>query len=340
MDLNRPAGVFPTSYVITNLGNNAIGLGIDERLAPNGTVTIGFNLLNSYILAALNNGLISCTPDPRAGMVPAYTFAQLPAAGTYPGLQVQVTDVGVGGSLWYSNGAAWVQMAPVVLHQTTIPFISLGSGSVSAPGAITGIAALPQTYPEAWCYFPANILAAVQAAGWYYCTFSGVSTGTAYLNTYSGLGQAPTPGTLVPVTAGQGAFTGDTGEEFGPTVTINAGLLGTLGQLRISAAYEQTNNANVKTARVRYSGNAGTIFLSAANASLAANGFVASIANKGTVALQQSSLIANAASVVTQNVLGTVNSAAAGTLVASLQKATATDNLVLDSYTVELMARA
>lgn len=70
MDQNRAPGLLNQNYKITNLGANAIGLGLAERLAPNGEITIPSVLMNSYIIGALNNGFISCVPDPRTNPGP------------------------------------------------------------------------------------------------------------------------------------------------------------------------------------------------------------------------------------------------------------------------------
>jgi len=221
------------------------------------------------------------------------------------------------------------------LYTGGIPFIGLSTGSVAAGGGISGITNLPAIYPDAYCYFPANALATSIAAGWYYCTFATLSTGTAFLNTYtSGIPTIPSSPTAV--TDGKGAFTGDTGEEFGPTITVPA--LGVNSALRIAMALKGTNNANAKTYRVRLSGNGGTIFIAGSIASLAGASYIASIKNTGSAAKQYSTRDADGGtSPTTIDTLGTVNTAVSTSLVLSLQRATATDNLVLLPPSVELL---
>jgi hypothetical protein len=243
---------------------------------------------------------------------------------------------GTGGA--YGNAAitggsiSGVSGVPVVLYMGGIPFISLSSGSVAAGGAISGITALPLAYPDAYCYFPANILAAASAAGFYYCTFSTTTAGVAFLNTYtSGIATIPTSPTAV--VAGQGAFTGDTGEEFG--ISVSVPILGANSQIRISASTTQTNNANAKTVRGRLSGSGGTILASANVASFGSAGFQAVISNSGSVSKQNAGGIAASGIAYTFGALGTVNTGVATTLVLSLQKATATDNIVLLPPVVE-----
>lgn len=54
---------------------------------------------------------------------PEMTWATLPAASTVTGMTVRVTDVGVGGSFWTSNGTKWYPTATDVLlanDQTTL----------------------------------------------------------------------------------------------------------------------------------------------------------------------------------------------------------------------------
>ena len=215
----------------------------------------------------------------------------------------------------------------LVLNQGGIPFISLSSGSVAANGAISGITALPAIYPDAYCYFPANALATTIAAGWYYCTFSTTTAGVAFLNTYTS--GAPTiPASPTAVTDGKGAFTGDTGEEF--ALTLSLPVLNATSVIRLLTAATCTNNANAKTIRTRLSGNAGTIFVSSALANIAAGNHTTVISNTGSVSKQYSTTIAASSGMAaTVQILGAVNTGVATTLVYSLQKATATDNIVL-----------
>ena len=228
---------------------------------------------------------------------------------------------------------------PVLLAKGGIPLIGLSSGSISAPGAISGITALPVAYPDAFCYVPANAVATVAAAGYYYCQFTTTTAGTICLNTYtSGVPTIPAGG-CTPVTDGKGAFTGDTGEEFGPTITLPANSLGANGAARIALGSAQTNNANVKTLRLRWSTSAGTIFVAQPVTSTVASGMVATISNTGTAAKNLSTVQASfGAAPTTVGVLGTIDSTASTTLVLSQQRATATDNVVILPPTFEVLS--
>src|SRR4051812_35901061 len=108
---------------------------------------------------------------------------------------------------------------PIILSAGGIPFIALSSGSVAANGAISAISGLNAIYPNAYCWFPANIVATVAAAGWRYCTFSSTTAGVAFLDTYTS-GKATIPASPTAVTDGKGAFTGEIAEIAGLTITI------------------------------------------------------------------------------------------------------------------------
>ena len=240
----------------------------------------------------------------------------------------------------FALGSAQVLRTPYILGKSGIPFIGLSSGSVAAGGAISGITALPVVYPVAYCYFPANALSASSAAGWYYCTFSTTSAGVAFLNTYTS-GTPTIPASPTAVTAGQGAFTGDTGEEFGPTITIPAGGLGANGNVKVECDLSCANNANVKTGRIRYSGNAGTVFQALAVTNTTGGITWGDIANRGVTNSQEGtfmSVVSTASLTSTVNTGAAVDTTAATTVVLSIQRATATDNLLIDNFLVTLIS--
>lgn len=222
---------------------------------------------------------------------------------------------------------------PTILHQGGIPLIGLSSGSVAANGAISAITALPRVYPNAYCYFPANILATTIAAGWYYCTFSTTTAGVAFLNTYSaGVPTIPTSPTAV--TDGKGAFTGDTGEETGLVITVPALLANSVTEHLVTL--DLTNNANNKTLRLKQSGAAGTAMVTHVMPSVATGGGAYFVTNTNAVAKQISSVLAGLGNAPT-TVVATVNTGVATTIAYTLQRATATDNMVLLPPIVKLL---
>lgn len=252
------------------------------------------------------------------------------------GTDVAVADGGTGAGT--AQAAAQNLSVPYVVQRGGIPLIALSSGSVAANGAISAITALPVAYPNAYCWFPANALATTIAAGWYYCTFSTTTAGVAFLDTYTS-GVPTIPSSPTAVTDGKGAFTGSTSEDFGYTVTIPANSLGTTGVMRFQFGTAQTSNANAKTLRIRWSGTAGTVFLSGTMASTAFGGISGAIHNSGATNKNLSSILGiSNLSASTTGVLGVVDSTASTTLVVSTQRATATDNIVIHPPTVEILA--
>lgn len=227
---------------------------------------------------------------------------------------------------------------PYTLGQSAIPFIGLSSGSVAANGAISGITALPRAYANAYCYFPANTLATVSAAGWYYCTFSTTTAGVAFLDTYTS-GAPAIPASPAPVVDGKGAFTGVTTETAGPTITLPAGALGINGQFQIWSAVALTNNANAKGFSYRWSGAAGTIIRNVSVASVLTYQDVFHVANRGRADLQSVSVSTSGGiftgTAGTETALA-IDSSAATTIVLGFTRGTATDNFVLLQYQIQV----
>ena len=217
-----------------------------------------------------------------------------------------------------------------------IPFIGLSSGSISAAGAISGITALPIAYPNAYCYIPANILATVHAGGWAYCTFSTTTAGTAFLDMYTS-GVPVIPSSPAAVTDGKGAFTGDTTERVGPSITVTGGAMGVNGALETYLTAEATSNANAKTIRARLNGAGGAIFISLNMASSVSGKAIGHVFNRGSASVQMGEAIGatgTAGAAHTVPVAGTVNTASNFTVDFTIQKGTATDNLVLGGWKV------
>jgi len=180
----------------------------------------------------------------------------------------------------------------------------------------------------------------VAAAGWRYCTFSTTSAGIAFLD-------QPTfpytiPASPTAVIDGKGAFTGDTGEEFGPTIPVPANALGPNGQLRISGNWAYNNGAGIKTFRNRFSGNAGTVLFTAVPTTTLQLPFLHNINNTGATNVQRGypNQAAGVWNAPTGNgfVPAAVDTTQASTIVLSHQRNTATDNAIIDNFMVELLS--
>lgn len=181
-----------------------------------------------------------------AGKIPTFTFATKPAASAFVG-QAFISDVGVNGSIWFSNGTAWIHEAPIIVAQSGVPIILPSSGTIGNNGALSAITALPATFTSCYMYFPVDAIAAGVAAGLYYVVMSSTTAGTIYNNTYtSGTPTIPSSPTAF-ATTGPGAYTQTTGADITLlSNTITGGLLGDNGWLRIKTLLAHINNANAK----------------------------------------------------------------------------------------------
>lgn len=133
----------------------------------------------------------------------------------------------------------------------------------------------------------------------------------------------------------------DTTEDTLATVTIPANTLRANDSMYITTLWTCTNNANVKTMRIRYSGIGGTIYRSVALTSAAALFDITLIANTNSTSAQTGGETASANGVY--QIIGTLpptsteNTTATTTLVFTGQKATAGDVLTLVGYIVQVM---
>jgi hypothetical protein len=127
----------------------------------------------------------------------------------------------------------------------------------------------------------------------------------------------------------------DTTEDTLATVAIP--VLSANGLLRITAIWGCTNNGNVKTVRIRYSGAAGTQYLNLGVTSTAGVTTLTWIGNRGATNSQLgpngTSTSFAAGSITTSS----VDTTAATSIVFTGQKATGTDTLTLEGYLVELV---
>ena len=269
---------------------------------------------------------------------PTVTFANLPAVATVAtGAIYNVSDAGINGSLWRNNGTKWAPVnGSVVLMQSGMPWINLSSGSVSSVGAISGITALRYAYPKAWCYFPANALATTIAAGWYYCTFSTTSAGTAFLNQPSSTFPVVWPASPTAVTDGKGAYTSAaTGNAIlrTPTFTIPAGSMGINGMVVIEStvSHAGTTSSNLRMQLDGSDFNPSSVLL---NSNTSAARYFQEFTNAGAAAANYNiSQVLNNGSNTSSNLgLSTTDTGSSHTLGLGLQVVGATvDNIELNS---------
>lgn len=123
------------------------------------------NIIGAYFLR-LDTGNIPMTE---------YVWTTRPPASEYPGQEITITDVGVAGSRWRSNGTRWVNMHPIVLGVLPAPVTQLASVStaessavwtLTVKGGIMGANSMIQLLPLATCNNSAtNKTLRVKAAG-------------------------------------------------------------------------------------------------------------------------------------------------------------------------------
>jgi hypothetical protein len=124
------------------------------------------------------------------------------------------------------------------------------------------------------------------------------------------------------------------------TITVPANAMGANGVLRITTHWNITNNANVKTPRIRFSGGAGTIYSTATFASQSDAIIRGNIANRGTTNSQVGlleTIFSSGGSAVNGRTVSAVDTTVSTTIVITGQKAVAGDTLTLESYLVELI---
>lgn len=233
--------------------------------------------------------------------------------------------------------------AASTLISNGIAFINISSGSIGNNGALSGVTALPRIYAEgAYIRLPAGAIAAgvPAAAAWYWCVFSSTTAGTIYNSTYtSGI---PVVGTQTAFsTTGPGAYTGITTEVTMIQYDLTAGQMGTNGRVLFENKWTMTNNANAKTGNTKFGGtgvgvSTGTVLTSLLNVIERP-----SIQNRGSASVQIGSVansgffgIGSSGSGITYLA---INTAAAVTISRTSTKATATDNIILESVADELL---
>jgi hypothetical protein len=149
------------------------------------------------------------------------------------------------------------------------------------------------------------------------------------------------PSSPTAVTDGKGAFTGDTGAETGLSISVPAGAMGANGSARITTHWAFNNTANAKTYAVKF----GTTTAAGPNgASTTSAKLITDVFNRGLAASQTmlSSGVAGAATAVGNGseIVATENTAVATNITTVHTRATATDNLILAGYRIEVMYAA
>lgn len=226
------------------------------------------------------------------------------------------------GSVNYSNG---------------IPFIVPSSGSVGNNGALTMTTALPLTYARGYVCLQNNVIASGVAAGCYYATCSSATLCTLFNNLYTGPAAPTVPASPTAfATTGPGAYTETTSAVTLASVSIPANSLGTNGSIRLSAEWGIPGNTNTKTVAATFGGSTVLAQAPAAGTTLSLR-HQNQITNRG-VTNQQFTWTSGTNGVGTAaHTQIAIDTTAAQNIAFTGQVAVATDFVILEGFTVEVL---
>jgi hypothetical protein len=210
----------------------------------------------------------------------------------------------------------------MLLAQSGVPFGIAPSGTIATNGTVTLGTALNLTYSGGiWLYFPAGAVVG-GAAGFYWVVMSSATVGVVY-----------TDASAAKIVVGSNAaYTGVTTEVTAASVALPANVIGPNGSLCVNVQASTNSTAGAKTVRTKL--GSATVGTDAVTTSLAL-GVYRTINNRGGVARQVSGPVSSAG-VGTAVVESTVDTSQAQAFTITLQKAAATDTLVMESMALEL----
>lgn len=185
-----------------------------------------------------------------SGSPPSYTWATKPSAVGQLGQLIIISDVGVNGSLWFSNGTKWVHESPIILQQATkgwiVPSLAdANAATYSQAGTVITVTSVGHNIP-ATVHDGKDVYLAIAsgdaAAGWFTnFTRTGVDTFTCE----SSISQT-TSGTVNTNTAETTVS--------GVAFTILGGLMGDSGTLEVVAQFSCKASAVAKNMRWKFDG--------------------------------------------------------------------------------------
>jgi hypothetical protein len=206
-------------------------------------------LTGSEVLPIVQSGVTKQVSIANVKAIPSATFATLPSASTVSNQIYNVTDVGMNGSNWQSNGTTWLPVnGSSVLLKTNIPFYIAPTGTITVTtGVLTlGTALIGYQFAtQMYMYFPAGAWTG-STAGWYYVVMSSTTSGLVYSDTYT-TGTPVIPASPTLVTTGAGAYVGVSGTAvMGPNIVIPGNVLLNSSGLRMNLATGNNNSATQK----------------------------------------------------------------------------------------------
>lgn len=259
------------------------------------------------------------------------------ATAVAPGTQYFDTAVGTG-TLFTSDGISWNQLNPIrLLAQSGIPFIMPSSGTFSAAGALSALTALDQTYANCYLFFPANAIATVSAAGFYFAQMSSTTAGTVFNNLYvSGTPTVPAASALVACTTAS-SYTQTTAANITAiTVTVPANALGVNGKIKVTVLEQNFNSAGAKTLGIQFGGSANG--LSYAPTTNRGASIIREFYNRGVTNGQVTPVSGNFGTGLSAGVSTIISrdTTTASDITILMQLAVATDWIGIDAFTVEI----
>lgn len=221
-----------------------------------------------------------------------------------------------------------------VLAQQGVPCIVVPNGTVATAGVITVGTALPLTYPRAWIYLPAGAVVG-GLAGWYYCVFSSTTVGQVYTNYQAAMDKPFIPASLTAAVGSNGAYTTlvATDVVLGAAI-VPANLLGSFGSVDVTAFLSYNSTAGAKVGKVRIGGS--TVVSSSATTTTGLT-IRKRIQNRATNSQVIQASLETGATVSVAPTLLAVDTTADVQVDVVGQVAVATDYIILESLSVEVL---
>ena len=224
--------------------------------------------------------------------------------------------------------------SPRILYQMGVPTVLLSSATgITATGAITGLTALPYVPSDVvfvYCFAQTGLL-----EGLYYARFSSTTACQLYTDV---------DGTITPNGITAGAYVGGTTEAILTSIIIPGGSMGANGMIRAQSSWGCSNSANNKIARTRLDG---VMFGQQSQTTMASFSMMNGIKNRGNLAIQfqpangtgsPSIALGSSPSSSSINAQTTIDTAVDTTLTLRGKLDVATDFLVLETCTIEILA--
>lgn len=231
---------------------------------------------------------------------------------------------------------------PRVLGEAGIPVMVANSGTIATNGTVTLGTALPAQYRGVFMYFPASAVVGDATGGIYYVDMSTSTTvGVVYAGK-NGVANGVTaafspqiPATLTAVVGSNAAYTGSTTETNLINVAIPAGAIGNNGSVRVTVSWTTNNSAGAKTGKV-YLG-ATQLAQSASYTTSVGGSQMIGVRNRGVLNVQTAQV--NGGTTTAATTYAAIDTSVATFINISGTVAVATDNVIIEGYTVELLPK-